>query len=576
MEKNFTKVNNFFRTISAIVLTVFLMLAVKKATAHRVLYYSPICFTQGSTATIGTNITDAPSGTYYHWQFRAVAGGSWTWLSNGINSINGRSFNVTNASQVSTVLNATADLVISNVGAPAYTTQLNNVEIRVIMTDGLDPQYNSFPGTPAWGAEEFNNAYEAKYIRLNAKPANESCFANCTGNVLVNNPAEISPLPSDYFGGFEVATGTENDNFSIPGTFGATSKAAIDIPKWTGGALASTPLYRVLGNADSMNPAFSAFAPHSGNKMLVASRINNAASRIWYRNIAAPGTTTYYGGQLTFKAWFAKVDATDACIVMEIKGATTQGGALTSFAGSSISVTVTGNQGNWLQANLTVMVPVNTYKQLEFSIHTCSNAITSLAMDDICLIEPGAAILPVALLPLQANYIDGVTHLQWGTEQESNSNYFEIETSTDGIDFVTAGKVFANGNSSRKITYKFDDVKTGAGINYYRLRIVDKDSRFVFSNLVSVNVVIKGIFVTGVYPSPFSDNIAVSISSDKALKAVIKLTDIAGRKILDKNTSVNKGITTIPLNNLGNLAKGVYIVTANCDGVIYTQKIIKQ
>jgi hypothetical protein len=563
------------KTGITVLVTVILMLLAKSAAAHTVVYYAPPCFIQGSTVTVGVKVIIAAPGSYYHWQFRTAPGASWTWLANGNNTINGRTFSVTGASQSSAIADYTPNLVISNVGSPAYTTQLDNIELRVIMTNGLDPQTNPYPATSAWGGEEFANAYEAKYIRLISKPATENCYSNCTGNTLVVNPAAVPPPMADYYGGFETGTGSTDDNFSTPGNNGATSRAYTDITKWTGGTLGTAPRYRVMSNPDSMNTAFAGFAPHSGNQMMVVSRNNSVSNRLWYRTIAVTNAAYYYNGQVTLKAWFAKVDATDASMVMEVKAATTQGGTVTSFGGNSVIQSITGTAGNWIQVTLSINLPHNTYQKLEFSIHSSNASVASVAIDDICLLEPLAGALPVVMSPLKSAYSDGVSHLTWSTEQESNSNYFEVEHSTNGTDFTAIGKVYANGMSSKTIAYKFDDVKAAAGANYYRLRMVDKDGYAEYSNTVLVNVNIKGFFVTGVYPSPFTDKVNISISSENASQAVVRFYDLAGRVLATQNAMINKGVTTITLNNLGNLSKGMYVAEVNCAGTKYSERVIK-
>ena len=507
MKQISTQGKMYFKTLLLSFLTVFMMMFSKTTSAHTVQYYSIPCFTQGSTVTVGVSVTAALAGSYYHWQYRTAVGAAWIWISNGNNTINGHVFSITGASQASGVLNFTPNLVISNVGSPAYTTELDNVELRVIMTDGLDPQTNPYPGTSAWGGEEFANNYQAKYVRLLAKAGAENCYSNCTGNALVINQALVTPPLADYFGGFEVGSGSATDNFSTPGTYGATSKASTDITQWTGGSLGTLPRYRVISNADSVNTTFSAFAPHTGNQMMVVSRNNSASNRIWYRTLTVANAASFYNGQITFKAWFAKVDATDACMVLEVDGAATLAGTAANFASNNITQSVTGTAGTWIQLTLTVTLPTNTYKKLEFSIRSCNSTVASVAIDDICLMEPLAGALPVVLSPLKSAYANGVTNLTWATEQESNSNYFEIERSADGNNFAAIGKVFSNGNSNKLTAYKFDDVKANAGVNYYRLRMVDKDGRYQFSNTVLENVNIKGLFVTAVYPSLFADKV---------------------------------------------------------------------
>ncbi len=575
-----------FKMCLVLSLTIFSMMFSMTSSAHNVRYFNPPCFAQGSNITVPVWIANSSATSRYHWQYR-VPGGAWTWLSNGNNTINGRIFSVANANITSTISvhsNATGALLnptlaINNVGTPtnptaSYTTQLDNIEVRVIMTDGLDPQTNPYPGTPAWGGEEFANPFEAKYIRLISRPnVSTPCYSNCSGNVLVINPANTNPPIEEYFGGFEIGVGTGTENFSTPGVNGVTTKAATDLTQWTTGAFTSR--YRVINNPDSVNSGLNAIAPHSGRFMMIAN-VNSNATRIWQRTITTTGTNVY-NGQVTFKAWFSKINAgTNPCMTMEVKGATTQAGAVAAITGGSTSTTITGTSGNWVQISVTVTLPLSTLKKLEFSIHSCSGAsAVNVAVDDICLIEPAAGPLPVVLTGLKGAYSNGVAKLTWGTEQESNSSHFEIERSNDGNNFTMLGKVAAAGNSSKAVAYNFNDVKVNAGTNYYRLRMVDKDGRFEYSNIVALNVNIKGFFVTSIYPSPFADKVSVSISSENAATGTVRLMDNTGKVLARQNSQIRKGITTISLDNLGSLAKGFYIIEVQSGETVVTQKLMK-
>jgi Secretion system C-terminal sorting domain len=158
---------------------------------------------------------------------------------------------------------------------------------------------------------------------------------------------------------------------------------------------------------------------------------------------------------------------------------------------------------------------------------------------------------------------------------ESNTAYFEIQHSVDGINFTSLGNVNAAGFSSRQQQYKFDDVKVGAGQNYYRLKMFDKDGRYELSNIVSIKVAIKGLIVTKIYPSPFTDNVSISIASENKAQASIRLLDNTGKVLANQTSAVNKGVTIINVNNLAKLAKGFYIVEVKAGEAVYTQKIIK-
>lgn len=568
----------------------------KTTSAHNVLYFTPPCFLQGTTATIQAQIANAASGSYFHWQFKATPASAWTYLANGNNTINGRTFSVTNASFVGAVTFPSGGaqlspvLSIANVGSPAYTTQLDNVEFRLIMTDGLDPQTN--PGASNWGGESSSNPFEAKTVRLLSRPATDNCYSNCIGNVLVTNPAAVPPPLADYYGGFEVGAGGGTNNFFAVSGTNCTTNANTDLTQWTVSPLATAARYRVINNPDSMNAAFRQFAPHTGKQMMVVSRLQSATSRAWYRTIVVPTAAQFFNGQITLKAWFAKVDTTtvtatvnvNPTIVFEVKGSTAFSGScgsstfVTVAGGLSTGTTVTGPAGTWVQKSFTLNVTGFLYKRLEISIKSTNATATtpvSFAIDDICLLEPAGATLPVQLTGLNGNYSGGVAHLNWSTKQEVNSSHFEIERSTDGVNFNNIGKVYAKGNSNQEVTYKFDDIKVAAGINYYRLRMVDKDGRFEYSNTVALDVKIKGLNITGIYPNPFADKLSVSIASESSTTATIRLFDNTGRVVARQQAIVSKGVTTIPLESLGNLAKGFYIIEVKSGETVLTQKLIK-
>lgn len=549
--------------------------SVKTSSAHEVLKYSVPCFLQGETVRITPTVQFTGYNTYFHWQYRPSPGSAWVWLANGNNVINGHTFNISGASQVSYIENYTVDLVIANVGT-AYTSELDNLEFRVLMTDfGLDPELN--PTVPIYGGEEYNDK-TAKYIRIRSKPGSENCYSGCTGNMLVLNPAAVPPALTDYFGGFEIP-GAGANNFSTPGTNGITTKAFTDLAQWTSGTLGTNPRYRVINNADSMNTAYSAFAPHSGMNMMVVNANNSCTNRVWYRTIAVSNTTQFYQGSMVFRAWFAKIDGgVNPNVSLEIKGGTAVTSATSSYTSlGSVTQSIAGPAGTWVQLTLSINIPVNSYKKLEISIKTPNGctAPVNIAIDDLCLIEPVSGILPIVLTPLKAAYSDGVTHLSWSSLQELNSSYFEVQRSSDGTNFSSIGKINAKGNSETEVNYRFDDIKANSGTNYYRLKLVDKDGYYQNSNIVALTVNIKGMNVTGVYPAPFSDKVNITVSSELKDQAVISLFDNTGKLLVTQQNILNKGINNLTVENLGNLAKGFYIMKIQAGEKILIKKLVK-
>ena len=81
--------------------------------------------------------------------------------------------------------------------------------------------------------------------------------------------------------------------------------------------------------------------------------------------------------------------------------------------------------------------------------------------------------LPVILDAFTTTRQGGTSLLDWSTSMETGSSHFEIERSTDGAGFTTIGTTAAKG-ASTVTSYYFTDSKPAAGLNYYRLKMVDQ------------------------------------------------------------------------------------------------------
>jgi len=166
--------------------------------------------------------------------------------------------------------------------------------------------------------------------------------------------------------------------------------------------------------------------------------------------------------------------------------------------------------------------------------------------------------LPVVLTPLKGYYSKGVSRLYWSSLQESNSNYFEIQRSNDGITYFAIDKVNAKGLSDREVDYTYHDIKANPGKNYYRLKLFDRDGKFQFSNIEVLNVDITGIFITGIYPGPFVDKVNVTVSSEVKTQADISLFDNTGKLLVSRHEVINTGVSTLVVDKLDGLSKGFY------------------
>lgn len=112
--------------------------------------------------------------------------------------------------------------------------------------------------------------------------------------------------------------------------------------------------------------------------------------------------------------------------------------------------------------------------------------------------------LPVELLSFTAKIEKEIVVLDWTTASELGSDFFEVQRSTDGINYAAIGRVTAAGNSNVLRRYAFNDNQPLRGMNYYRLRQVDIDGTETYSPIRSVN------FIPGrvtVYPNPVAERV---------------------------------------------------------------------
>lgn len=94
--------------------------------------------------------------------------------------------------------------------------------------------------------------------------------------------------------------------------------------------------------------------------------------------------------------------------------------------------------------------------------------------------------LPVELISFEGETIGAVNHLHWSTATERNNAYFDVERSTDGLTFALVGTVDGAGNSQQVTHYDMEDQRPLRGTNYYRLKQVDVDGTFTYSNVVAL------------------------------------------------------------------------------------------
>jgi hypothetical protein len=180
------------------------------------------------------------------------------------------------------------------------------------------------------------------------------------------------------------------------------------------------------------------------------------------------------------------------------------------------------------------------------------------------------SLLPVELTDFTAFRKGNAAYLKWETASERNTSYFDIERSNDARSFTTIGQIKAKGTTLVPQRYQFIDDKPQAGIQYYRLKIMDDDGKFDYSPIKSV--LFDGKIKAWVYPNPFSEKLVVETDNTDGVKSYdIEVTDAVG-----KNHYIAKSIDNQQFNiDLKHLASGVYFAKVIQGRDIAVFKVVK-
>lgn len=286
-------------------------------------------------------------------------------------------------------------------------------------------------------------------------------FGSCSGSVSTEQNYTISGsgLSSNNITitaptGFEVST-TSGSGFTSPLTLTPSS-----------GVVSSTTIYVRLKSDATGSP--------SGN-------ITNVSTNATTQNVAVSGT----------------VDNTSV-------GGSVASNQTISSGGSATTINLSGNIGSvvkWqydiVSTFATATDVVNTTTSVlgsSMGVFTQTKYYRAVVQNGTCPAVNSAYVtitvatgLPIELLYFNGVRFETVNKLSWSTASEKNNDYFNIEKTKDGNDWIEIVNLPGAGSSTTQIDYSFIDNNTESIINYYRLKQTDYDGKFKYSDMISID-----------------------------------------------------------------------------------------
>ncbi len=260
----------------------------------------------------------------------------------------------------------------------------------------------------------------------------------------------------------------------------------------------------------------------------------------------------------------------------------------------NFSVTIEATSGGSKSVNLTITCQNNTFisNQCEaslattrvvnygpFTVNTCTSEVLLVwtghtnanCGGTTCNPLQSFSPLPVELSSFRALRHNGQAALEWTTASEFNNEKFIVERSENAVDYVAISEVKGHGTSNEMQEYLFVDENPLPGLNYYRLKQMDFDGNFVYSEMKTVDF--EDTDDIAVFPTLVSETLHIEIPADKADEAVqISIFNLQGALLFSTQKSGGH-LHDLPLTNL---PSGQYIAQVHCGRLSKQAFIFKQ
>lgn len=190
----------------------------------------------------------------------------------------------------------------------------------------------------------------------------------------------------------------------------------------------------------------------------------------------------------------------------------------------------------------------------------------------------GGSSFPVEWLSFEARWQNEDALLAWATASETNADRFEIERSLDGQAFTQVGSLRAAGNSSVVREYRFRDehvARVQAPYYYYRLRQIDLDGKYSFSNTIRLNLKGEERIWVDAYPNPVANSLQVDFTVADAGILEFRILNSLGQILHQTVLSAQVGAQSLQLD-LSEWSAGVYIIQMSNEQYSGTTRFVKR
>lgn len=242
--------------------------------------------------------------------------------------------------------------------------------------------------------------------------------------------------------------------------------------------------------------------------------------------------------------------------------------------GSGINATLlTSNSGSSTLSYLHNTIATNTYYYFAKITQTDNNVIWTSPV----WVYRSVVSLPLDLTRFTGQQINRQVDLNWTTAQEMNNDHFDIERSLDGVNYQPIASVASKYHTtSLKTDYSFTDASPVNGIDFYRLKQVALDGKFIFSDVIAVKFDNPVLSIISINPDPVIHTLNMRCAANESTKATCNIYNSEGRLVRNIETYFTQGQNNI-VEDVSLLPAGTYfIILSRPNERITESKFVKQ
>jgi hypothetical protein len=184
-------------------------------------------------------------------------------------------------------------------------------------------------------------------------------------------------------------------------------------------------------------------------------------------------------------------------------------------------------------------------------------------------------VVPVELVSFTGNNVNGKVLLEWRTATELNNNGFEVQRKVAESEFATIGFVKGQGTTTNQKEYSYTDRNLVDGNYFYRLKQIDYNGSYEYSNVIEVDVRLLDKFTLEQnYPNPFNPTTTIGYVIQEKSSAKLTLLNTIGEEIaVLVNEEQDKGYHKVELN-ASTLASGIYFYQLSAGDFVEMKKMV--